>query len=68
VFLRPLTNRGRRRVIISVESIYTNQKTKIQYGGDATFDFILTNIILKLTNKKITIPFFCLKKSYEIII
>jgi len=45
MLLRPSTNRGRRRAKISVESIYTNQKTKIQYGGDATFDFILTNII-----------------------
>jgi len=45
VFLRPSTNRGRRRAKISVDPIYTNQKTKIQDGGDATFDFILTNII-----------------------
>jgi len=33
MLLRPSTNRGRRRAKIGVESIYTNQKTKIQYGG-----------------------------------
>jgi len=37
VFLRPSINRGRRRAKISVESIYTNQKTKIQYGGRCNF-------------------------------
>jgi len=57
MLLRPSTNRGRRRAKISVESIYTNQKTKIQYGGDATFDFILTNTIRKLETLNLSLLF-----------
>jgi len=58
ILLRPSTNRGRRRAKISVDYSTPTKRQKSIMGGDATFDFILTNIILKLTIKRFLFHFF----------